>query len=232
MGAPSTGMQAGEQASAEALLGAFKTIKAAERRKHASVLNYWLSIRGDKEFPPLHDLDPLELSDAGPNSALLELISGGHDAEIRHLGEALRGGHDWPERIMDAPNPSILACIAKKLPIVAISRDFLAFEDDFSDETGETRVWVTLLPLSAGGAWVDYVYALVSLESMPAKGTKAAEKPASSASKAAVVEEVQVPEEPEPVDEPEEAATEVEEFETEEVEEQVEPVAIAEEPQE
>ena len=86
MGAPSTGMQTGEQASAEALLGAFKTIKAAERRKHASVLNYWLSIRGDKEFPPLHDLDPLELSDAGPNSALLELISGGHDAENSSFG--------------------------------------------------------------------------------------------------------------------------------------------------
>ena len=122
MGAPSTGMQGGEQASAEALLGAFKTIKAAERRKHASVLNYWLSIRGDKEFPPLHDLDPLELSDAGPNSALLELISGGHDAEIRHLGEALRGGEDWPERIMDAPSASVLACIGKKLPIGLYSK--------------------------------------------------------------------------------------------------------------
>ena len=199
MGAPSSGMQAGEQASAEALLGAFKTIKAAERRKHASVLNYWLSIRGDKEFPPLHDLDPLELSDAGPNSALLELISGGHDAEIRHLGEALRGGHDWPERIMDAPSPSILGCIAKKLPIVAISRDFLAFEDDFADEDGSTRCWVTLLPLSAGGAWVDYVYAMVSLETEPAKGAKSADKPAKAAP------------EPEVVGEPEELAAEVEE---------------------
>jgi len=215
MGAPSTGMQGGEQASAEALLGAFKTIKAAERRKHASVLNYWLSIRGDKEFPPLHDLDPLELSDAGPNSALLELISGGHDAEIRHLGEALRGGHDWPERIMDAPSPSILACIAKKLPIVAISRDFLAFEDDFTDDNGDTRIWVTLLPLSAGGAWVDYVYALVSLEGTPAKGGKAAEKPAKAQAKKEVVEE-----------EPEEAVAEVEEP----VEEIDEPVAEAEEP--
>jgi hypothetical protein len=195
-------MQAGDQASAEALLGAFKTIKAAERRKHASVLNYWLSIRGDKEFPPLHDLDPLELSDAGPNSALLELISGGHDAEIRHLGEALRGGQDWPERIMDAPNPSILACIAKKLPIVAISRDFLAFEDDFSDDGADTRVWVTLLPLSAGGAWVDYVYALVSLEGTPAKGAKAAEKPAKAQPKAEIVEE-----------EPEETVAEVEDVE-------------------
>jgi outer membrane biosynthesis protein TonB len=162
-------MKAGEQPAAETLLTAFKTIDAKERRRHASVLNYWLSIRGDKEFPPLHDLDPLELSDAGPNSALLELLSGGHDAEIRHLGEVLRDGDDWPERIMDADNPSILACIAKKLPIVAISRDFLAFEDQFEGPDGKTRCWATLLPLSAGGAWVDYVYALVSFETEGAK---------------------------------------------------------------
>ena len=178
MGAPGSGMKSAEQPAAETLLTAFKTIDAKERRRHASVLNYWLSIRGDKEFPPLHDLDPLELSDAGPNSALLELISGGHDAEIRHLGEALRDGDDWPERIMDADNPSILASIGKKLPIVAISRDFLAFEDQFEGASGETRCWVTLLPLSAGGAWVDYVYALVSFESEGAKAAKATPKKA------------------------------------------------------
>ncbi|HEX8839883.1 MAG TPA: hypothetical protein VF750_05385 [Sphingomicrobium sp.] len=164
MGASATGVKAAEQQpAAESLLTAFKTLSAAERRRHASVLNYWLSVRGDKEFPPLHDLDPLELSDAGPSSILLELISGGHDAEIRHLGEALRE-EAWPERIVDAPNPSVLSCIARKLPIVAISRDFLAFEDDYETAAGKTRCSVTLLPLSAGGAWVDYVYALVSTE--------------------------------------------------------------------
>ena len=232
MGAPSTGMQGGEQASAEALLGAFKTIKASERRKHASVLNYWLSIRGDKEFPPLHDLDPLELSDAGPNSALLELISGGHDAEIRHLGEALRGGQDWPERIMDAPEASMLACIAKKLPIVAISRDFLAFEDDYSDDNGDTRIWVTLLPLSAGGAWVDYVYAFVSFEGASAKEAKAAEKPAKTQKAEPVeVEEVVEVEEPtaeiaEPVAEVEEPTAEVEEPAAEAVEPEPQPEEI------
>jgi len=240
MGAPSSGMQSGEQASAEALLGAFKTIKAAERRKHASVLNYWLSIRGDKEFPPLHDLDPLELSDAGPNSALLELISGGHDAEIRHLGEALRGGHDWPERIMDAPSPSILACVAKKLPIVAISRDFLAFEDAFSDDDGTTRCWVTLLPLSAGGAWVDYVYALVSLESDSAKAAKAAPKPAKAERQPEVdeeseetAEEVEAPEaeiEEEAEEIAEEPVDEVVEAPVDEIEEPVE-AAIEDEPE-
>ena len=217
MGAPGSGTKAADQPSAETLLTAFKKIDAAERRRHASVLNYWLSIRGDKEFPPLHDLDPLELSDAGPNSILMELISGGHDAEIRHMGEALRD-NDWPERIMDADNPSILSCIAKKLPIVAISRDFLAFEDEFDGGEGPTRCWVTLLPLSAGGAWVDYVYALVSLEG-----------PAAKAAKPAKVKKAPEPEpEPETVDEVEEVVEDVEEP-VEEVAEPVEEVAEVEE---
>jgi len=184
MGAPGAGMKAADQPAAESLLTAFKTLSAAERRRHASVLNYWLSVRGDKEFPPLHDLDPLELSDAGPDSVLMELISGGHDAEIRHLGEALRD-EAWPERIIDAPNPSVLACIAKKLPIVAISRDFLAFEDEYETAAGKTRCSVTLLPLSAGGAWVDYVYALVSTEAPGGKAAKEAAKRAKESDPAA-----------------------------------------------
>lgn len=175
MGAPEIGIEPASQPAAETLLDAFKSISAAERRKHASVLNYWLSIRGDKEFPPLHDLDPLELSDAGPNSILLELISGGHDAEVRHLGEALRF-EGKVDRIIDAPSPSMLACIAKKLPIVAISRDFLAFEDEYENEAGPIHCSMTLLPLSAGGAWVDYVYALVTFDGEGAKAAKAASK--------------------------------------------------------
>ena len=174
MGAPDKGMQAAEQPAAETLLTALKTIDAAERRKHASVLNYWLSIRGDKEFPPLHDFDPLEISDFGPSSVLLELIGGGHDAEIRHLGEVLNTD-GTVERIIDAPNPSVLSSIAKKLPIVAISRDFLSFEDDFSTTGCPTRCWVTLLPLSSSGAWVDYVYAFVSVDTNREKAATAPE---------------------------------------------------------
>jgi chemotaxis protein histidine kinase CheA len=173
MGAPEREMEAADLPAAESLLDSFKTISAAERRRHASVLNYWLSIRGDKEFPPLHDLDPLELSDAGPNSILLELISGGHDAEIRHLGEALRF-EEKAERIIDAPSPSMLSTIAKKLPIVAISRDFLAFEDEYDGPEGPVRCSATLLPLSAGGAWVDYVYAFITVEGEVSKASAAA----------------------------------------------------------
>nr|NUR38002.1 hypothetical protein [Sphingomonas sp.] len=107
-----------------------------------------------------------------------------------HMGEALRDG-DWPERIMDAEGPSILTCIAKKLPIVAISRDFLAFEDEFEGENGPTRCSVTLLPLSAGGAWVDYVYAFASLDEVKGKPAKAAAKSGKKAeAEEAVAEEV------------------------------------------
>jgi len=186
------------------------------------VLNYWLSIRGDKEFPPLHDLDPLELSDAGPTSILLELISGGHDAEVRHLGEGL-ASEERVERIIDAPSPSILSNIAKKLPIVAISRDFLAFEDEFEVDGEPARCWVTLLPLSAGGAWVDYVYAFVSTDAAaPAKSAKKASKkaePVAEEIEEPVVEQVE--EEPvvEEVEEP--AAAELKEPEADEVEEPV-----------
>src|SRR3954453_9152534 len=219
MGAPAQGMKAAEQPAAETLLSAFRTIPATERRRHASVLNYWLSIRGDKEFPPLHDLDPLELSDAGPSSILFELISGGHDAEIRHMGETLRDG-DWPERILDAESNSVLACIAKKLPIVAISRDFLSFEDEFASGGDKTRCWVTLLPLSAGGAWVDYVYALVSTDAAPAKTGAAAKKAKASDPEPEVAEDAPA--------EFDESVSETEEHEIEEPVAAVEEAAVEE----
>ena len=80
MGAPVKDISAAEATSAEALLTALSTIDPAERRRHASVFNYWLSIRGNRQFPAIRDLDPLEISDAGPSSVLMEMIGGGEDA--------------------------------------------------------------------------------------------------------------------------------------------------------
>jgi hypothetical protein len=166
MGAPIPEIEAAvEDATAAALLDSLKTISAGERRKHAIVLNYWLSIRGDKQFPPIRDLDPLEISDAGPVSLLLEMVGGGEDGVIRHVGQAIKGGIDV-EKVGDAPNPSLLSCVASRLPVVAACREAFAFEDEFPGEQGKTRCWVTLLPFSATGTWIDYVYGFVSLDPM------------------------------------------------------------------
>jgi hypothetical protein len=165
-------MQAAEAATAEALLGSLKSLAATERRKHATVLNYWLSIRKDRDLPPIRDLDPLEISDAGPFSVLLELIGGGEDAEIRHIGQSVKGGVDV-SRMAEAPEESLLGCIAKKLPIVAISRNVLAFEDEF----GGMQCSVTLLPFSSNRTWVDYVYGYVSLEGAAKKAAKSEPAP-------------------------------------------------------
>ena len=168
MGVPGSDMQPADQPAAESLLSAFKTIDDAGRERHSRVLDYWLSIRGDREFPPLHDFDALAISDAGPCSLLLELIGGGEDAEVRHLGDTLKTDVAV-ERIIDAPRPSILATIAAKLSIVAISRNFLAFEDEFAAGDSTVRCWVTLLPLNSAGPWVDYVYAFVTFEMVAAE---------------------------------------------------------------
>ena len=161
MGAPVPAIHPTEQQAAEALLGAFRSIGEEERHRHAAVLGYWLSIRGDRDFPTIRDLDPLQISDAGPCSLLLELIAGGEDAEIRHIGETLKPGAELA-RIGDAERRSLLACIAGKLAVVAISTEPLAFEDEFETPAGTARCQVTLLPFGSTGPWVDYVYAFVT----------------------------------------------------------------------
>jgi len=221
MGVPVPEMNPVEDASAEALLSSLRTIAAAERRKHASVFNYWLSIRRDRQFPPIRDLDPLEISDAGPFSVLLEMIGGGEDAEIRHVGHAIKGGIDV-EKVGEAPNPSLMSCIATRLPIVAACREAFAFEDSFETDDGKTRCWVTLLPFSATGTWIDYVYGFVSLD--PAPGAEAAE---SEAVEEAVEPESEVVEEPAVAMAPEPVAELVEAVAVEEAAEP-EPADIAE----
>ena len=174
MGAPAPEMNPADEASAESLLSSLRTIAAGERRKHATVYNYWLSIRRDRDFPPIHDLDPLEISDAGPFSLLLEMIGGGEDAEIRHIGQAIKAGIEV-QKVGEAPNPSLLSKIATRLPVVAACRDAFAFEDEYETAEGKTRCWVTLLPFSETGTWIDYVYGFVSLDGGAAAAPQAAE---------------------------------------------------------
>jgi hypothetical protein len=219
-------MEAAGQPAAEGLLDVFKAIEPAELGKHESVLAYWLSIRGNRELPPLRDLDPLEISDAAANSVLLELIGGGEDAEVRHVGEKLKSGAE-ADRIAQAPRPSILACIARKLSLVAISRNFLAFEDEFSAGGTTTRCWVTLLPLSAAGAWVDYVYAYVTFETVAGETARTPKKDVAAEEPVAEVEEVPVEE---PAAEVEEAPAVAEEEDAAEAEIEPAPEAIEEQP--
>src|SRR6187397_376655 len=141
MGAPIPKIDVAAEYSAETLLDSLKTIDPAERRKHASVFNYWQSIRSNRQFPPIRDLDPLEISDAGPWSLLLEMVGGGEDAVVKHFGQAIRDGNEV-ERISEAGAPSLLGCIHSKLPIVAACRQAYAFEDRFEGQDGPVRCWV------------------------------------------------------------------------------------------
>lgn len=229
MGVPLPDMEPVENASAEALLDSLKTIDPGERRKHASVFNYWQSIRGNRPFPPIRDLDPLEISDAGPWSILLEMIGGGEDAVVRHFGQEIRGGLEV-EKIGDAPNPSLLAAIHAKLPIVAACREAFAFEESYATGDGPRRCWVTLLPFSQTGSWIDFVYGYVSLEGA---ADIAVDEAVADEPEAVADEPEAIADEPEAVaemSEPEAVAEEVVEAEASEPC-QIEPEPEAEEPE-
>ena len=223
MGAPMPDMAPVENASAEALLSSLKTIEPGERRKHASVFNYWQSIRANRQFPPIRDLDPLEISDAGPWSVLLEMIGGGEDAVIRHFGQEIRRGIDV-EKIGDAPNPSLLTCIHAKLPIVAACREAFAFEDAYDAGEGKRRCWVTLLPFSANGTWIDFVYGYVSLERVETVVEEEVPEPVEGEPEAAEV--LEEPEVAEVVDEPVEVEPEVAEAVEQPIEDALEPFKV------
>lgn len=219
MGAPIPEMAPVENPSAEALLDSLKTIDPTERRKHASVFNYWQSIRGRRQFPPIRDLDPLEISDAGPWSVLLEMIGGGEDAVIRHFGQAICGGVEI-EKIADAASGSLLSRIHAKLPLVAACREAFAFEDSFEGSNGQHRCWVTLLPFSSTGTWIDFVYGYVSLEV-----DEVAAEPAPEALEDVPDDVVIAPETDEPVEAVEEVA-EAEAIAEEPTEETPEPFKV------
>jgi hypothetical protein len=238
MGAPAPELNAETEAedyTAEGFTAALRTISPPERRKHASVYNYWLSIKRDREFPPIRDLDPLEISDAGPYSLLLEMVGGGEDAGIRHIGQAIKGGITV-DKIAEAPNPSLLSCIAARLPVVAGCRDAFAFEDEFETADGKTRCWVTLLPFSATGTWIDFVYGFVTLGGQAAAAEPepgASEEPESPASLSDVLELADRLAADQEIVEPEAAEEEAVEQPAPEVAEAFEepaPVEMAEEP--
>ena len=89
MGAPGSGIEAAERPAAEALLDTFKTIEPTDKARHQAVLDYWLSIRGNRELPPLRDLDPLEIR------VVVDWSSGVLDSLGRGKGEGGRGCRVW-----------------------------------------------------------------------------------------------------------------------------------------
>jgi len=97
------------------------------------------------------------------------MVGGGEDAGIKHIGAAIKAGVT-AEKISDVGGHSLLSCIATKLPILAATREPYAFEEDFEAADGPSRCWVTLLPFSASGTWVDYVYGYATVARLSAEG--------------------------------------------------------------
>ena len=135
----------------------------AERRKHGMVHNYWLSLKADRRFPSIWDLDPLEIADAGPNSVMLDLSKDLENPEI-FVGEALRyDAKSSNDSGRQADAQALLACVLDNYRAVLEKAGPIAFEEECAGEGGRTLAcFGTLFPFSSSGQAIDYVFGLLS----------------------------------------------------------------------
>ena len=161
MGAPDW-MHAAEQPAAETLLTAFRTIKVAERQRHGHVLDYWRSIRGDKDSLRFTISTPSKFPIRGQarSSSNSSAAARRRNPSSRRSPDGRRRGSAHHRRskslhpvvhIQEAPDRGNLA----RIP---------CFRGQFRQRRGLDALLGTLLPLSSCGSWVDYVYAFVSVE--------------------------------------------------------------------
>jgi hypothetical protein len=147
----------------------------AERRKHGLVHNYWMSLRGDRKFPSIWDLDPFQIADAGANSVMLDLSKDPENPEI-FVGEALRyDSNSSNDSGRQADAQSLLSCVLDNYRSVLEKAAPIAFEDECAADGGRVlSCFGTLLPFSSTGQSVDYVFGLLSWRDLDAEAGGAA----------------------------------------------------------
>ena len=135
----------------------------AERRKHGMVHNYWLSLKADRRYPSIWDLDPLEIADAGPNSVMLDLSKDPDHPEI-FVGEALRyDASSKNDRGKQADAQALLSCVLDNYRAVLEKAGPIAFDEECAGEGGRLlECFGTLFPFSSTGEAIDYVFGLLS----------------------------------------------------------------------
>lgn len=141
-----------------------------ERRMHVNAYDYWLSLRRGRPLPAIADLEPGRLAAFAANSVLIDLAPPGWRPRIAFLGRALRreaglAGESCP--LHEVPAGSMLTALIHRVADITAHRAPLGFEAPMAagaDGSGgdPTLYRGILLPFSAGGSRVDFVYGVVN----------------------------------------------------------------------
>ena len=141
-----------------------------ERRMQVRAYNYWASLLGDRALPLIEDLSPDQMDDFGPYSVLLDFTAGIENPAIVYLGTALREeceiegpiGH-----IADVPARSLLSRLTDHYLQIIANAAPIGFEAEFINQRGREILYRgILMPFSAQGDSIDYVFGVINWKEM------------------------------------------------------------------
>lgn len=137
-----------------------------ERRMHVRAYNYWVSLLDGRAYPSIHDVDPTNLEDFGPNSVLLDFSQNENDPQIAFLGRALRaecGVDQSIGAISEVPGRSLLSRLTDHYLQIIANCAPIGFEAEFVSHRGQNTLYRgILMPLSSNGEAIDFIYGVIN----------------------------------------------------------------------
>jgi hypothetical protein len=141
-----------------------------ERRMHVRAYNYWVSLLAGRAYPAIQDVDPHNIEDFGPHSVLLDFSRDPEDPEIAFLGGALRSECELEpaiRRISEVPSRSLLSRLTDHYLQIIANRAPIGFEAEFVSQRGHNTLYRgILMPLSADGETIDFIYGVINWKEM------------------------------------------------------------------
>jgi hypothetical protein len=137
-----------------------------ERRMHVRAYNFWAGLLGDRQFPAVEDLDPVNDPDLGPHSVLLDFSAGFENPAIPFLGGKLKSECELEGRIeslSDVPSRSLLSRVTDHYLQIIANKAPIGFEAEFVNQRGATIMYRgILLPFSSDNVDIDFIYGVIN----------------------------------------------------------------------
>ena len=155
-----------EGAEDDAGIEAPPEIGTDERRMHVRAYNHWVSLLRGRPYPSISDINPNGLDDFGPHSVLLDFTVSEEDPEVAYLGDAIRREcsiEGQIGRVSDVPSRSLLSRLTDHYLQIIANRAPIGFEAEFLGHEGRNTMYRgILMPLSADGERIDFIYGVIN----------------------------------------------------------------------
>ncbi|KPF64105.1 hypothetical protein [Porphyrobacter sp. AAP60] len=147
-----------------------ESIGQDERRMQVRAYNHWAGQLGERMFPNIEDLDPVQLPDFGPHSVLLDFSYGIDDPVVRFLGDKLAdecSENTSITRLSDVPPRSLLSRITDHYMQILANQAPIGFEAEFVNHRGQAILYRgILLPYSSDDETIDFIYGVINWKEM------------------------------------------------------------------